>query len=75
MDIDEHGRPHPPGMASELETLLGFLEHHRATLAWKCRGVPAEGLRATTAATSMTLGGLLKHLAWVEDHWFTKVLL
>lgn len=74
MDIDEHGRPHPPGMASELETLLGFLEHHRATLAWKCRGVPAEGLRATTAATSMTLGGLLKHLAWVEDHWFTKVL-
>ena len=54
--------------------LRTFLEHHRATLAWKCRGVSAEGLRATTAATSMTLGGLLKHLAWVEDHWFTRVL-
>ena len=74
MDLDEHGRPHPPHDAGELETLRGFLEHHRATLAWKTRGLDAEGLRATTAATSMTLGGLLKHLALVEDHWFTRWL-
>lgn len=74
VETDEHGRPHPPAMAGEAETLLGFLEHHRATLAWKCRDVPAEGLRASTAATSMTLGGLLKHLAGVEDYWFTHVV-
>lgn len=74
MEIDEHGRPHPPGMVDEVATLRGFLEHHRATLAWKCGGVPAEGLRATTAASTMTLGGLLKHLAGVEDHWFQHVL-
>lgn len=73
-DLDEHGRPHPPHDASEVETLRGFLEHQRATLAWKCRGLDADGLAATTAASSMTLGGLLKHLALVEDHWFTRWL-
>ena len=73
-DVDEHGRPHPPGDAGEVETLRGFLEHHRATLAWKCRGLDAAGLGAITAASSMTLGGLLKHLALVEDHWFTRWL-
>ncbi len=73
-DIDEHDRPHPPYDAGEVETLRGFLDHHRATLAWKCRGLDAAGLSATTAATSMTLGGLLKHLALVEDHWFTRWL-
>lgn len=72
--IDEHGRPHPPSDAGEVETLRGFLDHHRATLAWKCRGLDAAGLAATTAATSMTLGGLLKHLALVEDSWFTRWL-
>jgi uncharacterized damage-inducible protein DinB len=73
-DLDEHGRPHPPHDADEVETLRGFLDHHRATLAWKCRGLGADGLAARTAATSMTLGGLLKHLALVEDAWFTREL-
>ena len=70
-DLDEHDRPHPPSDAGEVETLRGFLDHHRATLAWKCRGLDAAGLSVTTAATDMTLGGLLKHLALVEDDWFT----
>ncbi len=73
-DVDEYGRPHPPHDAGEVETLRAFLDHHRATLAWKCRGLDADGLRATTAATTMTLGGLLKHLALVEDSWFTRWL-
>ena len=70
-DIDEHGRPEPPAAAGEVETLLGFLDYQRATLAWKCRGVDAAGMRATVAASSMTLGGLLKHMAVVEEHWFS----
>ncbi|MGP3967154.1 DinB family protein [Streptomyces sp. 6N223] len=73
-DIDEHGRPEPPVAADEAATLTGFLEFLRATLEWKCRGLDAAGLRATTAASSMTLGGMLKHLAWVEDHWFSRML-
>ena len=73
-DLDEHGRPEPPLAADETATLLGFLEVQRATLAWKCAGLDAAGLRATVGASSMTLGGLLKHLAYVEDLWCSRWL-
>ncbi|HEY8543409.1 MAG TPA: DinB family protein [Acidimicrobiales bacterium] len=72
--IDDHGRPEPPIDAGEVATLLGFLDYQRATLRWKCEGVGTVGFRATTAATTMTLGGLLSHMAWVEDHWFSRNL-
>ena len=73
-NVDEHGRPEPPIAADETATLLGFLEYQRATLAWKCAGLGAASLRATAGASSMTLGGLLKHLALVEDGWFSRSL-
>jgi uncharacterized damage-inducible protein DinB len=73
-DLDEHGRPEPPIAADEAATLLGFLDYQRATLAWKCAGLDAAGLRATLAPSSMTLGGMLKHLALVEDSWFSQRL-
>jgi uncharacterized damage-inducible protein DinB len=72
--LDEFGRPEPPVAEDEAATLLGFLDWQRATLAWKVSGVDAAGLRATTAASSMTLGGLLKHMALVEDGWFANDL-
>lgn len=72
--VDEHGRPEPPSDGDETATLLGFLDFHRATLAWKCAGLDAAGLRAAVPPSSLTLGGLLKHLAYVEDHWFSHVL-
>jgi hypothetical protein len=72
--LDEHGRPEPPAAADETATLVGFLEYQRATLAWKCAGLDAAGLRATVAASLMTLGGMLKHLALVEDWWFSERL-
>ncbi len=71
---DEQGHPEPPLAADEAATFLGFLESQRATLAWKCGGLDAAGLRVTIAASSMTLGGLLKHLALVEDGWFSRWL-
>jgi uncharacterized damage-inducible protein DinB len=55
--------------AGEVDTLLGFLDYQRATLAWKCAGLDGAGLRATVAPSTLTLGGLLKHLAHVEDSW------
>ena len=73
-DVDEQGRSQPPLAADEIATLLGFLDYQRATLAWKCAGLDGTGLRATVAASSMTLGGLLKHLAYVEDSWFSRWL-
>jgi uncharacterized damage-inducible protein DinB len=72
--IDEQGRPEPPLTAGETETLLGFLDYQRATLAWKCSGVDAAGLQAKVGVSSMTLGGLLAHMAYVEDHWFSRSL-
>src|SRR6266508_1419978 len=73
-NLDEQGRPEPPLAADETATLLGFLEYQRATLAWKCAGLDAAGLRATVPPSSMTLGGLLKHLAYVEDLWCSRWL-
>jgi uncharacterized damage-inducible protein DinB len=73
-DFDEQGRPEPPIAADETATLLGFLGYQRATLAWKCAGLDAAGMRATVGSSSMTLGGLLKHLAYVEEHWFSQCL-
>jgi uncharacterized damage-inducible protein DinB len=73
--VDEHGRPEPPPAADEAATLIGFLEYQRATLAWKCSGLDADGLAATVAASSMTLGGMLKHLSYVESWWFSEQLL
>jgi len=69
-DFDEHGRPEPPIAGDEIATLLGFLDYQRATLAWKCAGLDATGLSTTVGASTITLGGLLKHLALVEDYWF-----
>ena len=72
--IDDHGRPEPPVAANETETLLGFLDYQRATLGWKCRGVDAAGLTTKVGASTMTLGGLLKHMALVETGWFARSL-
>ena len=67
-------RPEPPFAAGEAETLLGFLDYQRATLAWKCGGVDQAGLSVTVGRSSMTLGGLLKHLAYVESDWCSRWL-
>ena len=43
-------------------------------MAWKCDGLDAAGLAATAPPSSMTLGGLLKHLTFVEDIWCSRRL-
>ena len=69
-DSSEEILREPPAAGSETDTLLGSLERERAIFAWKCGGLDAKGLSATVGASSMTLGGLLKHLALVEDYYF-----
>ena len=71
-DVDEQGRPEPPLTDDETGTLVGFLEYQRATLAWKFTGVDPAGLVATVGVSSMTLGGIVKHLAYVEYLWFWR---
>jgi uncharacterized damage-inducible protein DinB len=64
----------PPVAGDETATLLGSLERQRAIFAWKTGGLDAAGLRATVGPSTMTLGGLLKHLALVEDEYFSRRL-
>ncbi|WP_426567247.1 DinB family protein [Angustibacter sp. McL0619] len=67
--------PPPPSPAStEAESLISVLERNRRTFAWKTSGLDENGLRATTAASSMTLGGLVKHVALVEADWLAVKL-
>jgi hypothetical protein len=73
--LTEQGRPEPPTAGDEAATLLGYLERQRATFAWKAGGLDATGLRATLGASSMTLGGMLKHLARFEDDMSSEWLL
>ena len=64
-------RTDPPESGPEAEQLSAFLDFHRETLLLKCEGLSAEQLgRAAVPTSSLTLGGLLYHLALVEDSWF-----
>ncbi|HXB48760.1 MAG TPA: DinB family protein [Streptosporangiaceae bacterium] len=72
--MDEHGRSEPPRDGAEAATLIGFLDYQRVTLQRKCCGLSDEQLRVALPPSPITLGGLLKHLACVEDSWFTEVV-
>jgi hypothetical protein len=64
----------PPLAGTDVEHLLGMLERLRATFRWKADGLDAAGLGQRLGTSSLTLGGLLKHLAFVEDYTFTVKL-
>ena len=61
----------PPMAGSELGHLLGALDRQRATFRWKADGLDAAALAVRIGASQLTIGGLLKHLAVVEDEKFT----
>lgn len=68
--------PEPfPAAPDEVQALLGALHRNRRTFIWKASGIGAEGMRQRLAPSSLTLAGLVKHLALVEDHYFTHQLL
>jgi Protein of unknown function (DUF664) len=58
----------PPFAGTEAEHLVGALERLRVTFRWKTDGLDAAGLRAQIPTSSLTLAGLLKHLAVQEDY-------
>jgi len=64
----------PPLAGSEVEHLIGALDRLRTTFRWKADDLGAAGLRTRIGASSLTLGGLLKHLAAAEDYMFTTKL-
>ena len=66
-------RTDPPYFGTEAEITIGFLDYHRDTLRLKTEGLGDEQLRQRLEPSSMTLGGLMKHMAYVEDWWFNQV--
>jgi hypothetical protein len=64
----------PPLAGTEAEQLVGALDRLRTTFRWKAGGLDAAALQVKIGASSLTLGGLLKHLAVCEDYMFTTKL-
>jgi hypothetical protein len=64
----------PPRAGTELEHLMGSLDRLRTTFRWKADDLDAAGLSTRIGASALTLGGLLKHLAFVEDYIVTTKL-
>lgn len=68
------GRRIPPLTADEPTMLASWLDIHRATLALKCAGLDDEqALRTSVEPSSLSLFGLVQHLAEVERNWFQRV--
>jgi hypothetical protein len=64
-------RTDPPYVGDEREILVAYLDWHRATFEAKCDGVPPRRLsERTIPPSSLSLHGLVRHLAGVERWWF-----
>lgn len=60
----------PPFAGTEAEHIIAALERQRTTFRWKADGLDRAGLNVRIGASALTIGGLLKHLALVEDDVF-----
>jgi hypothetical protein len=60
----------PPVAGSDVEHLVGALDRLRTTFRYKVDELDADGLNTRIGASSITLGGLMKHLAANEDYMF-----
>ena len=73
MEIGE--RKTPPLTGDERSTLAAWLDFQRHTLLLKCDGLDDTTLRTASAPpSSLTLQGLVQHLAEVERNWFQRVV-
>jgi uncharacterized damage-inducible protein DinB len=67
-------RVDPPYEADDKSMLLAFLDYHRDTLRWKCESLSPEQLAARSVPSStLSLLGIVRHLAEVERGWFSRV--
>lgn len=63
-----------PPVADEREGLLAYLAQQRYVVRVAAFGLTDEQARATPSASSLSIGGLIKHLADVEQGWIDTVL-
>ncbi len=62
--------PDTPRAGTELETLRGILGENRSIMLWKLDGLDDDHARWSPVPSGTSLGGLVKHLAYVEIWWF-----
>jgi uncharacterized damage-inducible protein DinB len=66
-------RADAPTVAGEREMVDAWLDFHRATLLGKCAGLTSEQLKQRAVPpSSMSLLGLVRHMAEVEQSWFQR---
>ena len=69
-----HREEHPRNLP-EREDLDAWLDFHRRTLLAKCGGLTGEQLaRRAVPPSSLSLLGLVRHMAEVERHWFRRLV-
>jgi uncharacterized damage-inducible protein DinB len=73
--VTDDSRPRPPAAADERTMLAGWLDFHRATLEMKCAGLtPAQLVTRAAEPSTLSLLGLVRHMADVERGWFRRRL-
>jgi uncharacterized damage-inducible protein DinB len=72
--FDLSTRTEAPLRADEVTALRGFLDYQRDTFRWKCAGLTQQQLTQAHPPSTMTLGGMMKHLALNEVGWFGQTL-
>ncbi len=73
IDPADDPRAGGPTLGDERATLTEFLRFQRLTLQLKCEGLDAEQLaRRSVEPSTMSLLGLLRHMAEVERGWFRR---
>lgn len=77
--IDETAHPGPrrfagPATGDERQMLAGFLADQRTTLTLKCAGLTEDVAHRSVEPSTLSLLGLVRHLADVERRWFRQVL-
>jgi uncharacterized damage-inducible protein DinB len=72
---DDDPRENGPALADERSTLVEYLRRYRLTLQMKCAGLDAEQLaRRAVPPSTMSLLGLVRHMADVERSWFRRIM-
>ena len=75
IDLKDDPRENGPRLGDERTTLVELLRCVRVTLEMKCSGLDAESLaRRSVEPSSMSLLGLVRHLAEMERHAFRNVM-
>ena len=75
VDPDADPRVDPPAQGDERAILVGFLRWQRGTLELKCSGLePADLARRSVDPSTLSLLGLVRHMAEVERIWFRRVM-